>query len=183
MLTNNNTAFGGRFFFSFSNTQMQIKIYTVPVSDNGTYTEELNRFLRSHKILEVENHLVSNQNGASWCFCVKYISSQVPYQKGNVIKKDYKHELDDETFKVFSKLREIRKQLAAEDAIPAYAVATDKELAEIAKLKTIDEKSLLTIKGFGDKKLEKYGKRLMELIESKTSNEKSGESVQLDLRP
>ena len=31
------------------------------------------------------------------------------------------------------------------DAVPAYAIATDKELAEIAKLKKIEEKSLLTL--------------------------------------
>jgi hypothetical protein len=31
---------------------MQIKLFTIPVSDTGTFSEELNRFLRSHKILE-----------------------------------------------------------------------------------------------------------------------------------
>jgi len=162
---------------------MQIRLFTIPVSDKGTYTEELNRFLRSHKILEVENQLVSDPNGHSWCFCVKYVSSQLPYQKKGNIKIDYKNELDENTFKVFSKLREIRKQLAAEDAVPAYAIATDKELSEIAKLEKIEEKSLLTIRGFGEKKLEKYGNRLVKLLNENTTNEKSGEPIQLDLRP
>lgn len=145
---------------------MQIKLFTIPVSDNGTFSEELNRFLRSQKILEVENHLVSNEKGAFWCFCLKYIGSPVTYQKKEEVKKDYKNELDEATFKVFSKLREVRKILAAEDAIPAYAVATDQELAEIAKLDEINEQTLLTVKGFGKKKLEKYGKRMIEKWES-----------------
>ncbi|MBN1340089.1 MAG: HRDC domain-containing protein [Bacteroidales bacterium] len=109
--------------------------------------------MRTQKILEVENQLVSNEKGAFWCFCVKYIGSQVTYQKKELLKKDYKNELDEATFKVFSKLREARKKLVAEDAVPAYAVATDQELAEIAKLDEISVQSLLTMKGFGQKKV------------------------------
>lgn len=90
---------------------MQIKIFTIPVSDNSTFIEDLNRFLRSHKVLEVENQLVSNENGASWCFCVKYVDVAFVPTKNEKVKKDYRHELDVATFKVFSKLREIRKNL------------------------------------------------------------------------
>jgi superfamily II DNA helicase RecQ len=143
---------------------MQIKLFTVPIADNGTFEEELNRFLRANKILEVENQLVSNASGASWCFCVKYIGAPANYQKNTTTKKDYRHVLDEATFAVFSKLREIRKKLAAEDAVAAYVVATDQELAEIAKLKIIDRKGLLSVKGFGDKKFERYGQKLIEMI-------------------
>lgn len=143
---------------------MQIKLFTIPVSDTGNFQEELNRFLRANKILEVENQLVSNPNGAAWCFCVKYIGTPVTYQKTPATKTDYRHVLDEATFKVFSRLREIRKKLAADEAVPAYAVATDNELAEIAKLKEINRKGLLSIKGFGDKKFERYGQRMIEMM-------------------
>lgn len=151
---------------------MQIKIFTIPVSDNSTFIEDLNRFLRSHKVLEVENQLVSNENGASWCFCVKYVDVAFVPTKNEKVKKDYRHELDVATFKVFSKLREIRKKLANEDAVPAYAICTDKEPAEIAGLKEITEKGLSTVKGFGEKKLEKYGKKIIEMYNLTTVQSK-----------
>jgi hypothetical protein len=33
---------------------MQFQLFTVPITDDGSALEELNRFLRGHKILEVE---------------------------------------------------------------------------------------------------------------------------------
>jgi superfamily II DNA helicase RecQ len=42
--------------------------------------------------------------------------------------------LDDATFKRFSALREIRKRVGQEDGVPAYAVFTDAELAEIDRI-------------------------------------------------
>lgn len=156
---------------------MQIKLFTIPITDNGVFIEEMNRFLRANKILEVENQLVSNERGASWCFCVKYIAGSTAYQKAEIIKKDYKSELDEHTFKIFSKLRELRKQLAQEDAVPAYAVCTDQELSEIASLKVMDEKGLKSVKGFGDKKFDRYGKKIIEWSKTNLTNETSGQHL------
>jgi superfamily II DNA helicase RecQ len=156
---------------------MQIKLFTIPVSDAGVFQEELNRFLRTNKVLEVENQLISNERGASWCFCVKYVGSdnQFPhYERG---KPDYKTILDEATFKIFERLRDIRKILGAEDAVPAYSVCTDTELTAIAKLNEINLQNLKTIKGFGDKKLEKYGSRLIQLLQKTNLDEKSGKLV------
>jgi hypothetical protein len=38
---------------------MQFKIFTIPVADDGSATEEMNRFLRGHKVLEVEHWLAA----------------------------------------------------------------------------------------------------------------------------
>ena len=144
---------------------MQIKIFTIPISDdNSTALDEMNRFLRGNKVLEVEKQLVQNQNGASWCFCVSYIDT--PYQKSTLNKKqkvDYMNILDEPTFKVFSKLREQRKILATADGIPAYAVFTDEELANIAQLPEMKVERLSEIKGIGEKKASKFGKRIIEM--------------------
>jgi ATP-dependent DNA helicase RecQ len=64
---------------------------------------------------------------------------------------------------LFSKLRIYRKQLAENDTVPAYAVFTDAELAEIAKLESITHKNLLTINGIDEKRVEKYGKQICEM--------------------
>jgi len=144
---------------------MQIKLFTIPASDTGVFTEELNRFLRANKVLEVENHLVSNERGASWHFCVKYVGAAAPaFPYPEKPKTDFKNELDEPTFKVFCQLKEIRKKLALEDAVPAYAVCTDAELADMARLSELTPQNLASVKGFGEKKLEKYGNRLVQLF-------------------
>ena len=141
---------------------MQIKLFTIPIGDSGAALAEMNSFLRSNKILEVQNQLVSNDNGAYWCFCVQYIEktyNQTSYKKTKV---DYKHVLDEATFAKFSKLREIRKKVAADEGIPAYVVFTDEELAGLAKLDTITVRTMLSIKGIGDKKVERFSKYFIE---------------------
>lgn len=143
---------------------MQIKLFTIPISDNGSLLEEMNRFLRGSKVLEVDKQLVSNQNSASWCFCVSYIDT--PYNSkfsGKKQKIDYINVLDEQTFKIFSKLREHRKKLAKEEGVPAYAIFTDEEIANIARLPEIKVEKLIEIKGIGEKKIKKYGKKIIDM--------------------
>jgi len=149
---------------------MQMKLFTIPASDTGEYIEELNRFLRTNKVLQVESNFVNNENNAIWYFCVRYLPSAANNKQFTESdrKTDYRELLDESTFAVFSKLRECRKQIANEEALPAYAVFTDAELASIARLKPVNEKNLSSIKGIGEKKMERYGKKFIELYLQKT---------------
>jgi hypothetical protein len=54
---------------------MQFKIFTISVADDGTAIEEMNRFLRGHKVLEVEQLLISTKMDSQWHFCVKYLAN------------------------------------------------------------------------------------------------------------
>ena len=117
---------------------MQIKIFTVPISDIDNAQMELNKFLSANKVLEIEQFFYQNEKGASWCFCVRYLNNSGSLFTANTAQKiDYKEVLNEKQFAVFSKLREIRKSIATQDAVPAYAVFTDMELAEMTKLATI----------------------------------------------
>jgi superfamily II DNA helicase RecQ len=150
---------------------LQIKLFTIPIGDSGNALNEMNSFLLGNKILEVQNQLISNENGAYWCFCVKYIESIFFSHPDSKTKVDYRTVLDEATFLKFSKLREIRKQVAANEAIPAFAIFTDEELAGLAKLPEITPLTMLSIKGIGEKKVEKYAKYF---ITKPEPNEKSG---------
>jgi len=140
---------------------MQIKLFTIPVGDSGTALDEMNRFLRGNKILEVQNQLISNENGAYWCFCVRYLEKTISSTGETKAKIDYKQVLDEATFQKFSRLREIRKKVAADEGLPAFAIFTDEELAGLAKLETITQKTMLSIKGIGDKKVERFAKHFI----------------------
>ena len=154
---------------------MQIKIINVPLTDDGSMQAELNKVLATHRVLEVEQCFFTNEKGGCWSFCIRYIPNMAPTEhfsssKGKV---DYKNLLGEDEFKVFSALREIRKQLAAQDAVPAYAVFTDEELANIARLPTLEASKMFTIKGIGDKKVQKYGKLLIDMYHQYHLPEKS----------
>jgi superfamily II DNA helicase RecQ len=151
---------------------MQIRIFTIPVGDSGSLQSEMNAFLSGHRVLEIEQKFFQNDNGGYWSFCVRYINGGVPpspSQGFSAKKVDYREILNDKDFAVFSKLRVIRKELAAADGSPAYVVFTDEELANIARLPEITEKALLGIQGVGDKKIAKYGKVMVEKYNSQAA--------------
>ena len=152
----------GRNFFE----NMQFKIFNIPIPESETSVEDMNRFLRGNRIVAVEKQLLSVGNITYWSFCIQYVTSSTTaemIQGERKEKVDYKNVLEAPVFEVFSKLRVLRKQIAENDAVSAFAVFTDAELASIAKLETITPKTLLTINGIGDKRVEKYGKLLCEM--------------------
>jgi superfamily II DNA helicase RecQ len=155
---------------------MQIKLFTIPITDTGAFLEEMNTFLRSNKILEIENQFIRNENGASWCFCIKYLKHTKTYTTSQKPKIDYKQVLDEATFKKFSILRAIRKKIAADEAIPAFMVFIDEELAALAKLDELTPKKMLSIKGIGDKKVERFAERIINEFNQQSKNETSRKS-------
>ncbi|MGV8136001.1 MAG: HRDC domain-containing protein [Mangrovibacterium sp.] len=147
---------------------MQIQLFNIPAFANEEELKKLNAFLRGNKIIDIEKQFVTNGNHSFWSILIRYLVTQQTQNTSNALKAnvDYKTILDAETFEKFSMLREIRKTLAREDAVPAYAVFTDEELSGIAKLPQITKSNMLGIKGIGVKKVEKYGLKLQEMIQN-----------------
>jgi len=140
---------------------MQIKIFSISVTGGEVLQDELNLFLRTKRILQTEKQLVVLNSSAFWCFCISYIENDEKNNFGSKEKTDYRKVLDEAAFLRFSALREIRKLVATEEGIFAYNVFTDAELAEIAKFDTVTLSVLKSIKGIGEKKVEKYGARFI----------------------
>ena len=72
--------------------------------------------------------------------------------------------LDEKTFALFSRLRELRKSLAEKENLPPYAVFTNEQLAEIAKARCLTPAALGQITGIGPARIEKYGEAVLALI-------------------
>jgi len=66
--------------------------------------------------------------------------------------------------KIFDFLRELRKELADRDNVPAYIVFSDKTLKEIAVKRPVSKSEMLDINGVGEVKFERYGKIFLEKI-------------------
>ncbi|MBR1769812.1 MAG: HRDC domain-containing protein [Bacteroidales bacterium] len=147
---------------------MQIKIFNIPIGADESMTEELNHFLRAHKIIDIKKDLAMLGENTCWTFCITYMQDgrSLDNNRASGGKVDYKDVLDAEIFERFSNLRKLRKQIADNEAIPAYAVFTDAELAEIAKLSPLTLAGMQKIPGIGKKKMEKYGNVLVENIQT-----------------
>lgn len=141
---------------------MQVKVFTIPIFDGECRNEEMNAFLRGHRVLTVDKQFCLLGNSAVWSFCVTYLDgvSATTTSESGTKKVDYRNELDPATFAIFARLRTVRKQIADADAVPAYAVFTDAELARIAELHTLEPRLLRSIDGIGIKRVEKYGEKL-----------------------
>lgn len=139
---------------------MQIKIFTVPLFEGKEELDALNAFLRGNKVLTIDKQLIQEEGRSAWTFCVSFLEqrSNLP-QKGKKI--DYKHVLDDASFKRFSQLREIRRKLAKDEGIPAFAIFTDEELAGLAVHDQLSLAVMKEVKGIGNKKVEKFGKHFI----------------------
>ncbi|MEE1323112.1 MAG: HRDC domain-containing protein [Bacteroidales bacterium] len=69
-------------------------------------------------------------------------------------------ELDD----LYQKLKTWRKAQAEEEKLPAFCIFSNQVLEGIVKKRPQIKEELLNIKGFGEKKFEKYGKQILEII-------------------
>lgn len=147
---------------------MQYKFFVIPVSDSVICEEELNRFLRGHRIVSVQRELVREGNAAYWALCVEYLPGLTgngqAVKPGGRTRIDYKEVLSEEDFAIFIRLRDRRKALAESEAVPVYAVCTNEQLSEMAKRRVDSLSALQQIEGFGEAKAAKYGNAFLEVL-------------------
>jgi superfamily II DNA helicase RecQ len=65
---------------------------------------------------------------------------------------------------LFERLKKWRLERAKKDQLPAYIVAHDKLLEELARRKPQTSQSLLGVKGMGQGKLDRYGPDILAII-------------------
>jgi ATP-dependent DNA helicase RecQ len=68
--------------------------------------------------------------------------------------------------KLWEALRELRRELAESQGVPAYIIFHDATLMEMAERRPETKEALSAISGVGDKKLETYGERFLQLLKT-----------------
>ena len=61
-------------------------------------------------------------------------------------------------------LKNLRRQLSIQEKVPAYIIFYDTTMAELCLSLPVTKSQLLTIKGIGEAKCEKYGDKIIEVI-------------------
>ncbi len=146
---------------------MQFRLFCISATGDAEGEAALNAFLRSHRAVAVQRELVRTSASTYWCFCVEYIdgphgtSATKPDSRRRV---DYKERLSEADFALFVQLRELRKTMAADEAIPVYAICTNEQLAAMAEGRASSISELKAIDGLGDAKTEKYGAAFLDAI-------------------
>ncbi len=64
----------------------------------------------------------------------------------------------------FEALRSLRKEISLEENVPPYIIFPDSVLRELSQHLPTQYNQLLTIKGVGERKLERYGERFLEVV-------------------
>ena len=144
---------------------MQYRFFVIPAKDSLAAAEELNKFLRSHRVLAIQREFVSESENSYWAVAVEFIGDQAD-ALGSTGKShvDYKEILSPDDFTVFARLRELRKHIADAEGMPPYIIFTNEQLAEFIRTKVKTKSAMGKIKGIGEAKLKKYADRFLEVL-------------------
>ena len=82
---------------------------------------------------------------------------------------DYKEVLSPEDFVIFARLRETRKELAKTEQVPAYAIFTNEQLAEMARIRPVSKNGFSKIVGVGESRIQKYGTQFLKILKEEDS--------------
>jgi superfamily II DNA helicase RecQ len=116
------------------------------------------RFVPPHR------QFVSDGGNSAWSICVTYLEGgdRATAEKRGIT--DYREVLPEAQFRVFAKLRALRKELADRDGVPAYALFTNEQLAEMVRGSVTSLAALRKINGVGQARAEKYGAAFLAML-------------------
>lgn len=141
-----------------------VSFYVSPFGEKSA-TDELNLFLRSHRIINVEKRLVDGERGTGWVFLVEFCGTQAdgksPSGSSSAPRTDWREVLSPAEYSVYDRLRGLRKELAEKSGVPVYAVFTNDQLAAMVKKPPASSKDLLSVPGVGEARVKQYGKAFL----------------------
>ncbi len=143
---------------------MKYRFFAIPAHAPDAAQEELNRFCAGQRLVSVDKQFVQNAEQSYWAFCVGYLDGQEGPKAAAKGKIDYREVLNEQDFAVFARLRTLRKELADGEGIPAYAVLTNEQLAELVQRRVQSAVALREIAGVGEARVEKYGETFLRLL-------------------
>ncbi len=144
---------------------MQLRFFTIPIHGGEAAAEDLNRFLSMHRILAVDRSFAQDGASSAWALCISFEPSDGRTQTAKPRPKiDYREILNEQDFALFARLRAVRKTLADSEGIPAYALFTNEQLAEMVQRRVRTKSAMGNIPGIGAARLEKYGEAFLQVL-------------------
>jgi len=154
---------------------MRVKLLTLSYAPSlqGFDDRPLAEFVRDKEVLAVREHFFTVHDLPHLACLVTYqparAAASEPKEPGRKDRPDPLADLAAEDRALFETLREWRAARARKDGVPPYVLFTNRELAAIVKAKPKTPNALQSVEGVGAGKVEKYGKRLLELLNGAAS--------------
>jgi superfamily II DNA helicase RecQ len=154
---------------------MKFEFFSIPACSPEQGQEELNSFCGSHRIASIEKQFVVNGEQSYWAICVSYLDTAKKITSSGKSKVDYREVLEERDFAVFAKLRSLRKTLAEKEGVPAYALFTNEQLADMVRDRVNSLSGMSSISGVGKSRIDKYGKEFLEILQKEFAENNSSE--------
>ena len=148
---------------------MRFRFFTIATQLPVQGQDALNAFCAQHRVVSVEKQFVAQGMESFWSICVTYIENSETsrsIQGGKRDRIDYKEVLNEQDFAIYAELRNLRKSLAEQEGVPAYALFTNEQLAEMVTQRVTTQVALGEIDGVGKARLEKYGDSFLTLLKT-----------------
>ena len=143
---------------------MKYRFFMIPTTMPHAAQEELNHFCAEQRVVNVDKQFVSDGERSFWALCVCYLDGPggpIAARKGKI---DYRETLNEQDFALFAKLRALRKTLAEQEGVPAYALFTNEQLAAMVQKRVTSKAALGDIEGVGTARVEKYGDAFLSVL-------------------
>ena len=141
---------------------MKVKVFTIRLTSEKMVSDQkvLNDFLETVKFVKSATHFVEAQDVSYWSVMVHF--EDLYETKKNEDPKEAK--LNAKQLEVFQTLKQWSAEKAEKMKMANFMVCHNSELIDIAynQPKSIDE--LRLIKGFGNRKAEKYGDDIISVL-------------------
>ncbi len=150
------------------------KTFTVPIPSDGVSEENLNRFLKSKRIIWVQHRLIEHPKVPLYSFLIEYAEDEtVAAPVRGTASSGAKHSKNPSTEEVASSIEvkerrdafwrmvQTRKEMAQRLDQSAYTIMTNAQLKSIALLDDVKLSDLKRVKGVGAATAEKYGAEIL----------------------
>lgn len=110
--------------------QTQYMTFFISPFSEPSASAELNNFLKSHRIINVEKRLIDGERGTDWVFLVEFTDiegGKTAYTMSS--KVDWRDVLNPSQFAVYDFLRKTRKEIGDKTEIPLHGILSNEQLA------------------------------------------------------
>ena len=141
-----------------------------PFSEPSSHAE-LNNFLKSRRIINVEKRLIDGERGTGWVFLVEYSDNAGTKPSYTMSAKvDWRDVLNPSQFAVYDLLRKKTK-------IPLYGILSNEQLALMAQNPPKTKEEFIKIKGVSEQKYKQFGEEFLETVKSALLSAEQAENV------
>ncbi len=144
---------------------MQLQLFTIPADPVCKEMQTFKDFLKTVNVVQLVPAFVQAEK-PYWSFAVAF-EPRVETQAGSfdsVVKQNEKTSLTAEEKIIFEALRAWRSETAKAELLPYYMICSNRELAALAVFKPISVEELRQVRGFGDRRIARYGEQIIEVL-------------------